>query len=400
MSQKIAWESRLVKVLFGSLLTFFILNAWFIMDCPASDADRQAKFAGAVNDILQPLMKEHGIPGMAVAVTIDGDRLFANFGVRSKDTAEPVTETTLFEIGSVSKTFTAVLAAYAQVLGRLDLNASVSASLPALKGSAFDRVRVIDFAVHTSGGLPLQVPATVGNEARLLDYLTSWKPAYAAGTRRNYSNVSIGLLGRATAESLGMEFEQAVAAHLLVPLGLTRTFYGVPENSVKDCAQGYDANGRPVRMRPGLLSSESYGMRSCAEDLLRWLEANMGSGVPDAQLRQAMNLARGGYVSFGDVIQGMVWEQYRLPVTLEQLRAGNSYETLLGKARAKPHTPPLPPHDAALINKTGSTNGFGAYILFIPSQKTGLVLLANKNYPNEARVMAAWRILAVLEELR
>ena len=59
-------------------------------------------------------MQEHDVPGIAVAVTIDGQQHFFSYGVASKEKNKPVTKDTLFEIGSVSKTFTATLASYAQ----------------------------------------------------------------------------------------------------------------------------------------------------------------------------------------------------------------------------------------------------------------------------------------------
>ena len=50
-----------------------------------------------------------------------------------------------------------------------------------------------------------------------------------------------------------------------------------------------------------------------------------------------------------------------------------------------------------MLNKTGSTNGFGSYAAFIPGKKIGVVLLANKNYPIDARVNAAYEILTQLD---
>ena len=58
--------------------------------------------------------------------------------------------------------------------------------------------------------------------------------------------------------------------------------------------------------------------------------------------------------------------------------------------------PPLSPREASLLNKTGSTNGFATYVAFIPKGGLGIVLLANKNYPIDARVTAAYDIVTRL----
>jgi beta-lactamase class C len=151
---------------------------------------------------VRSLMEREGIPGVAVGIVFNGQSYVFSFGLASRATGKPITGSTLFEIGSVSKTFTATLASYAQVSGQLSLADPVSKYLPVLRGSHFDEVSLLNLGTHTPGGLPLQVPKNITNDDQLMRYFQGWKPAYAPGTYRTYANPGIGLLGRVTAESL------------------------------------------------------------------------------------------------------------------------------------------------------------------------------------------------------
>ncbi|MEG1215011.1 MAG: serine hydrolase, partial [Leclercia sp.] len=104
-----------------------------------------------------------------------------------------------------------------------------------------------------------------------------------------------------------------------------------------------------------------------------------------------------GYFKVGDMTQGLGWELYPYPIGLNRLLAGNSSQMILEAHEVTRLNPPLPQQDNVLINKTGSTNGFGAYVAFVPAKDIGIVMLANKNYPNPARVKAALEVLTALE---
>jgi beta-lactamase class C len=171
----------------------------------------------------------------------------------------------------------------------------------------------------------------------------------------------------------------------------------VPAARQRDYAQGYTKDEKPIRMKPGVLASEAYGVRSTASDMTRFLQANMNdaSGIP-SQWQRAITATHTGYFNVGPMTQDLIWEQYAYPVKLDALQEGNGNSMILD---AKPVTrldPPQAPREDVWINKTGSTNGFGTYIAFVPAKHVGIVMLANKNYPNSERVQAAYAILEAL----
>ncbi|WP_223488131.1 class C beta-lactamase [Pseudomonas sp. A-RE-19] len=351
-----------------------------------------------VNDAVRPVLKAEGIPGMAVAITVNGKQHYFNYGVASKETGRPVANDTLFEIGSVSKTFTATLAAYAQATGKLSLSDAASTVLPALRGSAFDSISVLQLGTYTAGGLPLQFPSDADHQDKMLGYFKQWKPIYAAGTHRQYSNPSLGLFGYLAAHSMGAPFDKLMEKTLLPKLGLKHSYLKVPQDQMGLYAQGYNKDDKPVRVGPGALDSEAYGVKTSASDLLRYVEANMNPTSLEKPLQQAIAITHTGYYTVGDTTQGLGWEFYNYPVTLDTLLGGNSSQMAMEAHEVRWLNPPQPQRDTVLINKTGSTGGFGAYVAFIPAKDIGIVILANKNYPNPERVKIAHNILSALTE--
>lgn len=380
----------------GLAVTLFAYALCSLSHAFAAPPDQDAKVRQAIDEAIKPLLKQHDIPGLAVGVTIDGKRHFVEYGDASTNPKVAVTRDTLFELGSISKTFTATLAAYAEVEGKMSLNDSVSKVMPALKGSALDNVRVLDLATHTAGGFPLQLPGDVKNDKQLMAYFKSWKPQFAPGTYRVYANPSVGLLGMVTAEAMGVRF-QTLAERLFAELGLKRTYIVVPAAEMKSYAFGYSRDNKPSRVSPALLAIEAYGVKSNAVDMLRYVEANMGIGTMPAKVARALDATHTGYFRAGEFIQDLIWEQYPWPVTPEKIAAGNTVQ--MGRANAHPATainPPMAPRRDVIINKTGSTNGFGAYVAFVPEKKIGIVMLANRIYPNEVRAKAALQVLTRL----
>ena len=364
-----------------------------ITSVAAADAVSPTDVRAAATQVMQ----QYNIPGMTIAITQNGQQSFYNVGVTDKNTGQPVSDQTLFELGSISKTFTATLAAYAQATGKLSLSDHPGKYLPGLKGSAFENVTLLNLATHSAGGFPLQVPDAVQNTDQLMDYLRAWQPQYPAGSKRTYANPSVGMLGMITAKAMNQPFEQAMEQQLLPKLGLNNTWLKVPANKLSLYAQGYDKQDTPIRLKGGVLGNEAYGIKSSSQDVLRFVEANIDPGKTEPMLAKAIADTHIGYSTTGPMTQDLIWEQYPYPVKLEALLDGNANRMAYETQPATPLLPPQAPQPAAWINKTGSTNGFGGYVAFIPQKKLGIVILANKNYPNEARVKLAYEILQSLE---
>ena len=363
---------------------------------PLFAAEAPDKLNATVERTVRPLLEQHDVPGIAVGVTAGGQQYFFTYGVAAREPQTPVTKDTLFEIGSISKTFAATLAVYGEATGKLSLSDHPGMYMPALKGTALDKADLVHLGTYTAGGLPLLFPNTLKTEADATAFLQKWKPSAAPGMQRRYSNPSLGLFGHVAALAMKGDYAQLIEDEILPKLGLTRTFIRVPQTAMAGYAWGYDRANKPVRAGNAPFAAEAYGVKASVADMVRYIDANIRPERLEPSIRRAIEGTHVGYFKVGEMVQGLGWEQYPYPLPLERLLAGNSDKMVFEPNAATALHPPRAPAGTTLFNKTGSTRGFGAYAAFVPAKKIGVVILSNRNMPTAARISAAHAILEVV----
>ena len=351
-----------------------------------------------VDQEFKPLLEQYKIPGLAVAVTLNGKHYFVNYGRASKQNQHVVSNSTLFELGSVSKTFNATLAGYAHAQGQLSLFDHPAKYFPKLKNTAVNKATILNLGTYTAGGFPLQFPDEIIQQQDMIQYFQTWQPKTKVGAARQYSNPSIGLMGYVTALAMKKPYAELLEKTLFSQLGLTQSFIHVPEQQMPQYAWGYK-NDQAIRVSAGMFDAEAYGVKSSSSDMLKFLDAQINPQKLKQPMRTAIESTHVGYFKVGVMTQGLGWEQYAYPVQLETLLQGNSSKMALESHAVTPIKQPKIASAATFFNKTGATNGFGAYVAFIPQQKIGIVMLANTNFPNDARITASYHVLQQLVQI-
>jgi CubicO group peptidase (beta-lactamase class C family) len=237
-------------------------------------------------------MERLRVPGVAVGVLRDGAATIEGFGVTSVENPLPVDATTLFQIGSITKTFTATAAMRLVEASQLDLDAPVRAYLPELRladPEVAARVTLRHALTHV-GGWPGDVFDDFGPGddaiARMVARIAELPQITPLGEVWSYNNVAFCLAGRAIEVVTGRRFEEAIHQLLLAPLGMDRTFYAPAEAITYRCAVGHVSFDDGARVsRPWSIGRSTYpfaGLASCARDLLTWARFQLGDGTaPD-----------------------------------------------------------------------------------------------------------------------
>jgi beta-lactamase class C len=374
------------------MLSFALVGAFLVSNSLIAEAD---DFSSKAEASFIPVIKQYDLPGLVVGVTQHGDHKFYTSGLASRADNRPVTPDTLFEIGSISKVFAATLAALAEERGKLSLKDPAAHYLCSDACSFGDNLTLMDLATHHSGGLPLNAPDGIADVNSVVNWLKGWHPPQPGA--RSYSNVSIGILGYITGRAMGSNYAEVAQTVLFPAFGLNNTWIQVPQKQMGEYAFGYDKEtNEPIRLDTAVLDAEAYGLKSSARDMLKILDIELGRGQSSDELRKAVKRTQEGQYKTALFTQDLIWEQYQWPASQQSMMSGNGFDFALKPQPVEKINPPLPPQKDVIINKTGSTKGFGGYIAFIPSKGIGIVVLANKNYPSEARVKATFSLISAL----
>lgn len=230
---------------------------------------------------------QHQSVGIAVGlIGQDGTRVVAH-GRFAKGDARSVGDT-IFEIGSITKVFTALLLADMAERREVALDDPVAKYLPAgvrapeRNGRA---ITLLDLATHTSGlpRLPTNLslwnvsdPYADYSDDRLYEFLSGYRLKRNAGAQYEYSNLGGGLLGQVLALRAGTNYEALVRARICGPLGMNDTSITLPTEMKGRLARGHDARLKRVKSWDHAALAGAGALRSTANDLLKFLAATLG----------------------------------------------------------------------------------------------------------------------------
>ena len=300
-------------------------------------------------------------PGLIVGViNADGSRVVAAAGTAGDGV--PVSESTLFEIGSITKAFTGVLLAEMAARGEVRLDQPVAELLPPgtrVPSRNGKQVTLIQLSMQNSGlpRLPDNLkPANMENPyadysvAQLYDFLNRHELRRDPGEQYEYSNLGVGLLGHALALRAGTSYEALLRERILEPLGMTSTVITLGQRW-KEMANGHTADGDVTSLWDIPTLAGAGALRSSMADMMRFLAANLNP--PDTPLGRAIVASHEHRFRSNAVLSlGLNWHRVFF-------------------------------RGDTLIFHNGGTGGFRTMLAWNPKTRAGAVLLGNAAADNE-----------------
>jgi CubicO group peptidase (beta-lactamase class C family) len=312
--------------------------AWFLVTCfiTITSAD-----AGPLPERVEKAAQDRVAAGShqtLVFGVVDGDNsAVVAFG--TLDNGKAPDGDTVYEIGSITKTFTATLLAQAVLLSRVTLDTPVAQLLPDFKIPSRGGLEITlgELATHLSGLprvpsnlLPKDVadPFADYDAADLKAFLAGYQLPRDPGADYEYSNLGFGLLGYALAQLEHTTYDALAGEKILKPLGMTMSGTAFSDAMRAHLAPGHDNTGNAAKNWGFDALAGAGAIRSTANDMLRYLMANMG--IDPSPLAAAMKLAQAPRSDMSKTMRiGLAWMTTRSGITWHSGLTGG-YRSFLG----------------------------------------------------------------------
>jgi serine-type D-Ala-D-Ala carboxypeptidase/endopeptidase len=280
------------------------------------------------------------------------------YGHQDQTNSYPVDENTLFEIGSITKVFTTLVLANLVEQGALKLDDRISTLLPDIVKAPTrngQEISLLNLATHTSGlpRLPDNfAPADMSNPyvdysvEQLYAFLSSYQLPRDIGSQYEYSNLGAGLLGHLLNLQTGLDYETLVKTQITQPLQMHDTSIQLTTEQQTRFATGHNKLNQPVPYWDLLTLAGAGALRSTANDLLKFLTANL----------QLVSSPLNPILQTTHAVQSQT-ETPGLAIALGW-HVLNHYET-------------------EIIFHDGGTGGFRSFLGFVKQKRFGVVVLSN-----------------------
>jgi D-alanyl-D-alanine-carboxypeptidase/D-alanyl-D-alanine-endopeptidase len=335
-----------------------LLGLLAVGDCMAAQT---SLLPDRVEKAIQERIADGQYPALVIAV-VDGDR-GGVYSYGKLDQGNAPDADTVFEIGSITKTFTATLLAKAVLDGKLKLDMPVASllpgfSIPSRNGKA---ITLENLAMQHSGlpRMPTNIAPANENDpfadydgAKLKAFLAGYKLPRDPGSDYEYSNVGVGLLGYAMAQYAHVTYDGLLHAQIVDPLGMHASDTALSDRMRAHLASGHDESGKPAANWNFDALVGAGAIKSSGADMLLFLKANMG--LLRTPLYPAMQLAQQPRAS--------------APAIRPDDRIGLVWMTQHGD-------------DGDVIWHNGGTGGYRSFIGFTGDRRHGVVVLTNIDAP-------------------
>lgn len=335
----------------------------------------------AFQQLIRSEMETHGVPGVAVGLLLDGEPLTWGFGVASVETGQPVTPDTLFQIGSITKVFTATLVMRLVEQGVLDLHRPIIDYLPELRlqdEHAQQQITLWHLVTHMSGiafdtdyhGFDMQ-DTNDDIVPKALKAMTQTEVLTAPGEVWHYSNAAFDLTGTVITQVTGLPYDQVMRDQLLRPLGLERA-----------CFLAHDAITHPVAVGHRVHEPADDGGKRRFKIERQWYIAPRWSFASGQLCASVDELLRFGMFHLGDGRVGdepVLSRDSVLAMRTRQAEAANRGDAV-GLSWALEFRDGL-----TLVEHGGSTDVFRAQLALVPERQFALAVLTNSERGGPAK---------------